>query len=363
MIGGKNKHSFRFVNAYMPCDNTKGTTTVFRQHRLHLQSQGDERLPRQAMLEDFHQTLSAWLEAGEIVMVFMDANDDVRQGEVNTMFRSLEMREMISKRHGKTHPMPATQQRNTASRPIDGVWSNVPNSLRCGYLAFGEGVPGDHRTMWIDIPFATMFGYTPPHIHKVYPPDLTTADPRIRKRYNQRVRRLLTKWGTFLAVKQLRQMVTNSGCKMEMRQLHHKITRHRHRAGELAAKGIRKKCTGAIPWSPGMQKLFDIRTVWRRVVLKRKKLNVGSKQIRRLANKHGIKEAFEVDLETAEAKLNSAILAVKKGKKEARKQRQQHLFRLAQALAKTKKTQAKGELKGLRARERQREKWRRIAVL
>jgi len=203
LIGGKKNHAFRIVNAYIPCDNASTENTVYRQHKLHLQRQGDLRLPRTAMLEDLYATMSAWLAAGELLMVFMDANEDIRTGEVNSMFRSLNLREMISQKHGSTHPMPATQIRNTSSRPIDGVWSNLPEQLRCGYLAFTEGVPGDHRTMWIDIPFSIIFGYTPPHLHKVFPPDLTTEDPRIRKKYNQRVHQLLSKWGTLKAVKKL----------------------------------------------------------------------------------------------------------------------------------------------------------------
>ena len=113
-------------------------------------------------------------------MVHMDANEDIRRGDVATMFRSLGFEEQITYTHGKTEPPPATYDANTKSVPIDGIWTNFAHGqMRCGYLGFGEGLPGDHRTCWIDIPHEELYGYCPPDLHRVYPPGVTTKDPRI----------------------------------------------------------------------------------------------------------------------------------------------------------------------------------------
>ena len=83
----------------------------------------------------------------------MDANGDIRTGTVATMLRALGFEEQVTFRHGFNHPPPATHIANTQGIPIDGVWTNFAHGeMRCGHLGFEEGLPGDHRTVWIDPP-------------------------------------------------------------------------------------------------------------------------------------------------------------------------------------------------------------------
>jgi hypothetical protein len=170
-VEGKGSHSTRYVAAYMPC-KSRGDNTVYTQHQEHFRRQGSDREPRQAFLEDFHSALTSWTNNGEQVVICMDANEDVREGEVASMFRSVGFEEQITSTHGTNEPPPATHDSNTKSIPIDGIWTNFGHgTFRCGYLGFGEGLPGDHRTAWIDIPLSDVFGYTPP-------PDAPSPPPR-----------------------------------------------------------------------------------------------------------------------------------------------------------------------------------------
>ena len=122
------------------------------------------------------------------MVCYMDANEDVRKGRVADMFKDLRMKEQITTTHGHYSHPPATHDSNTNNVPIDGIWTNFEDpGIRCGYLPFGEGIPGDHRTPFLDIPFQSVFGYNPPHLHTVYPPKLTTRDPRERKKYSKQV--------------------------------------------------------------------------------------------------------------------------------------------------------------------------------
>lgn len=131
---------------------------------------------------DFKLTLNQWLGNGEEVVVFIDANEDIREGNWATLFASCGMRDMNRTLHEKTTPMPATHNRNTNAVPIDGMFTTLPDdgTIRCGYLPFDEGLPGDHRTSWIDIPFLLALGHNPPHLHKADPSPFRWMTPAAR---------------------------------------------------------------------------------------------------------------------------------------------------------------------------------------
>ena len=137
-------------------------------------------------MEDFAKEVQTWSEAGEKIIIHMDANSDVRTGLVARTLRPFGFEEQITFRHGPTHPPPAIHMANTKGVPIDGIWTNFSHgNLRCGYLGMEEGLPGDHRLAWIDVPAALLFGHNPPDLHRVYPPSLVVNDPGIRTKYNK----------------------------------------------------------------------------------------------------------------------------------------------------------------------------------
>jgi hypothetical protein len=54
---------------------------------------------------------------------------------------------------------------NRGRDAIDAIY--VTTSLRgsrCGYLAFGDAVPSDHRALWIDVPYTVAFGHVLPPV-------------------------------------------------------------------------------------------------------------------------------------------------------------------------------------------------------
>ena len=255
VIEGAGDHIFRYVAAYKPCINC---SKVYTQQETHYHQQGSDREPSQAFLEDLHEALTAWDEAGEKVMIYIDANQDVRQGKVADMFVDLSLQEQITHRHGKRAPAPATHDLNSNNVPIDGIWTNFSRrELRWGFFCFGEGFPdSDHRTAWIDIPFDHAFRHNPPHLHQLHPPTFTTADPRNRKRYNQQVTKRLTLDGIMEKVQLMRFMVKERAPKEDIRKLHQKISIARKLVGKEVAKSLRKKHTGAYPFSPKLSKFI-----------------------------------------------------------------------------------------------------------
>jgi len=68
----------------------------------------------------------------------------------------------VTTQHGQDAP----NTHNRGSAPIDGIFMPaqlIPN-IRSGYLAFGEGIPSDHRLIWVDIPVAALGWLTPPEM-------------------------------------------------------------------------------------------------------------------------------------------------------------------------------------------------------
>ena len=188
LLGGKDGHRTRLVSVYNPVLSNTGPMTVHRQHLRRLRSIQDYRTPREALCDNFRKAVLSWIEAGEHLVIGMDANEDVRSGPLTTMLRSCGLHNAIHSRHPSTRSI-STFERNDSDTPIDAIMTTLPPhpSMRCGYLAYGEGFPGDHRTLWIDIPYTSIFGNNEPHLNRIYANPFTIQDPRVRKKYNDKV--------------------------------------------------------------------------------------------------------------------------------------------------------------------------------
>ena len=94
----------------------------------------------------------------------LDANSDVRDGDVNQTFSALGVREVLLEFNDDLSPT-STFARNLRDVPIDGIFATPTVRLQAGgYFGFGEGPGLDHRCLWMDISYQTAFGYSPPHI-------------------------------------------------------------------------------------------------------------------------------------------------------------------------------------------------------
>jgi len=82
--------------------------------------------------------------------MLVDVNEDVWEDPVLAMATQTGLTDMVTTQHGDQAP----NMHNQGSTPIDGIF--VPTAfipeIHSGYLAFGEGIPSDHRAVWIDIP-------------------------------------------------------------------------------------------------------------------------------------------------------------------------------------------------------------------
>jgi hypothetical protein len=135
---------------------------VFQQHVRALGKNDNFRNPRTALLEDLTSAIEEWKLEGDHIILGMDANEDVRTGEVDSYLTKVRIREVILELHCKVSP-PATYNRNNKRQPIDGLWATPGITISCGgYLVVGKGCPSDHRGLWFDVEYSIAFGHRTP---------------------------------------------------------------------------------------------------------------------------------------------------------------------------------------------------------
>jgi hypothetical protein len=191
----KSNIKLRVLSRYGPNpDSNKRPGTVFSQQEQHLRSQNDDRNPWRAFIKDLEAELDLWMTAGNLIIIRLGANDNVRTGPVNAMLRSRGLVEVHYAQHPHL-PLRATCNKNTQAIPVDGIWASP--SLDCssaGYLGFGEIIIGktDHCLIWADFTYESALGFQPREPSYIAPQRLTLNDPRVVKKYNRVLRHKIT---------------------------------------------------------------------------------------------------------------------------------------------------------------------------
>ena len=105
--------------------NNPGTDTVWNQHAHYYQDTREIEEPdvHALFLEDLCKTLSDFRDFGDHVVLGMDANDNVRNGEVLAALAEIGIAESVRKNH-KGESVPAICARNTMRKPIDSIWTS-----------------------------------------------------------------------------------------------------------------------------------------------------------------------------------------------------------------------------------------------
>eukprot|EP00978_Attheya_sp_CCMP212_P039928 scaffold212615_cov63-Attheya_sp.AAC.2 len=85
------------------------------------------------------------------------------------------MREVLLERHGESAPATC----NMDSSPINGMWTTCSLKIvQGGYFNFEEGLPGNHRTFWLDLTYLCALCHTQPAIVRRTARHLKLNDPR-----------------------------------------------------------------------------------------------------------------------------------------------------------------------------------------
>jgi hypothetical protein len=341
-IQGKQGHITRFVTAYRPVRSTEGEQTVHSQHLRELRRQGrfDEE-PREAFIKDLEKEIEEWKESGDHLVISMDANEDVRSGNIADMFGRIGgMREAILTRHPQFSP-PATFDKNRKRTPIDGIWvSQAVEVVRAGYGAFEQDgtCPSGHRFLYIDVTLCSVFGYNPPMVYHANARRFNSKDPGLRRKYIRTVRKLYDRGKIYIMKTELQELKANYASLESIKRKHKELSDARFQIRRRAEKKVRHLKVGGVPWAPFLQALRDDIGLWKRVLRIHKGQTTSWKQVRLFMVKCFAPNATDTTLKEAEANHGKCLTRYLKEKVNAPMWRYNHLKRLAQALADDKDT-------------------------
>jgi hypothetical protein len=231
LFEGSNDHKTRLVTAYRPCKGGE-IGSVYSQHQRYFRAKGEFTCPRKLFITHFSKQLKKWHDAGERIIVHLDANENLLndEGDMSKMFETNGMYNPIFALHRTTKGTPpATQNRNTNGANIDGFYvSHGMEVIRGGYFAHGEGIWSTHTTQFIDVSKSSLLGKNPPDLNRVFPTRLDPTDPRSRDKYNELANKGFAPHDFHNQVADMRKMVAtyvkDRGVNLdEIIALHHKL--------------------------------------------------------------------------------------------------------------------------------------------
>jgi hypothetical protein len=342
LYAGRNNKKLRLISGYRANpDPTDRTGSVYSQQERYLRSINDNRNPRRAFIKDLETQLTKWLAEGNLIIIGLDANDNVRTGEVNAMLRNQGILDV----HATQHPHLATEStcnKNSQSIPVDGIWASP--SLECtaaGYFGYGEVIVGktDHRMLWADFSYESALGFQPPLPSYRQPQRLTLTDPRVVKRYNkilgQEHARLRLGPRAFAL-----QASIPSGLTPQHHREYETLAKLDLDARRHANKKCRKLRMAEIEYSDTLKIARGEVDLWELLERKRSGTRASTKKIRRLMKLTNEMTAFQQSLPSIIANRKAAKTRHKKLKKKATQEREQFGKRLIQARAKERGTTA-----------------------
>jgi len=170
LLRGRNGIQVRVICGYRPViDTSNRPHTVYSQHEYYFNtvaSPPQPRNPRQAFYEDLNHSITQWLADGDLLIVGLDANEDIDTGDTAHWMQTWGLTNALRRTHPQ-RPRVATCNKNRNNIPIDGIWISPGLQISAaGMTGFGELHPDpDHRILWIDVTTSSLFGFQAP------PPD------------------------------------------------------------------------------------------------------------------------------------------------------------------------------------------------
>ena len=344
---GRGELQLRVVVVYRPNKPTGGPTTVHAQQRRELLPQKIETDPRELFWEDLQEDIKKWRQAGELIIIGGDFNEDTQQTSVVRRFKEWGMRNIFE---GGERPPPTY---NGGKNPIDGIF--VSEAIRVGakgMMGFGEGITSDHRCVWMDIHLDTIGVQKTADAVPARARRLQHRNPRTVKRYLQAWRDISNGASLPGRVQTLYNEVTTSGWSDSTMQQYEQIDQERIQGMLEAEKKCRKLSMGNVPWTPDLTVARARVQFWTLLQTRKKGRKVSSRLLARTRQKANLPTGQYTTEKIKEA-LKEAYEEYWTLKKQGHRRRDQWLQSIAEAM-----TEDGGEksthLKTLRIREAQR---------
>jgi len=153
-ILGHDNHHLWIVTVYQPCKSNGHLMMYQQQVCRRLSTTGCSVCPRKKLLEDLHNQVTQWQSNGDSIIIMGDMNEDIWEDPVLSVATNMGVTDAVTTQHGNQSP----NTHNRGSMPIDGIFlpTNLIQTIQSGYLAFSEGIPSNHRVIWVDIPVTSL---------------------------------------------------------------------------------------------------------------------------------------------------------------------------------------------------------------
>jgi hypothetical protein len=226
--------------------------SVYAQHQWYFDEKRDNICPREAFTRDLCEELNLWLVMGDQVVIALDSNDDMKQGMVEKAFCGRNLCKVIMEWHGQNAP-PMT---DNGLRVINGIWvTPLIRIKQGGYLVGGEAMPQtNHRVLWIDITYKSMYGHTLPPIICPIAKWLKLLDPRIVQRYIKTYHEWIETHQLDILAFDLQHRSTYP-LDPQMAEMYEWLDEMKMKGIALADKTCQKLCMGGVLWCPLLQTL------------------------------------------------------------------------------------------------------------
>lgn len=154
------------ITAYRVCNQSSahiGPETAYRQQELLLALEGIVNPdPRKQFITDLTKCVKEWQSPVDDVLISMDANEQLGDSTkgLTYLMRECQLIDIFHHHHGV---YPDFETFDLGSKRLDyiiGSASLLPFTQRCGYLPFYQGIPSDHRGMFIDLSLELIDGLT-----------------------------------------------------------------------------------------------------------------------------------------------------------------------------------------------------------
>ena len=354
-LAGKNGVAVRVVSVYRPNPNDTGALSVFMQHLAGLAELNDDRTPLQAFGEDLRAAIEEWRTEGDSIIIGMDLNGDVCDVATKRFFNELDLREVITERHGSSAP----ETYADGSRPVDGIFaSRNLDVLACGYLPFGAISDTDHRCLWVDIPRCQLFGEWTPS-RKVSDCRLVDGHPRIEAKFIKALEDHLRRHRALQRARAVTDAARFPSLPDQDLQWE-KLDRIMVEGRRHAARKCRRLRTGRKEWTPELSILRTKVALCRSMVKRRQFRRISSKLIRRQCKAIGDFSIYQKSLPEIRA-IERATMKELDELDNVEGRRSKYLERLAVAEAAAGRITAAGALRRRNHREQQRSLGRRLA--
>jgi hypothetical protein len=189
VLTGKHGKKTRIITAYRPVrDGSNRTGTVYSQHQRYFIDNEEDRKPRLAFLEDLEVQITQWQEAGDIIILGADLNDNIWDSNGAQRIEHWGLVNAHKMRH-PDRPKVATCNKNTRNIPIDGIWCSPGIEIeQAGMTSFKPThIDTDHRMLWADFATNSLFGYRSPPLAPIIHAGVPLNDPEPVRIFNQRL--------------------------------------------------------------------------------------------------------------------------------------------------------------------------------